>query len=278
MVGNVRGIPAEIRHTGGRSGCRQAGWRERNGVRRFAPADDRPRLTGAVRAVVVRGVDALHPPVGLVDHAVFADLEASRIDFGRQPRRWIVGATSDDGPSFATVTHAAVLRGINALHPPVSLVGHAVFGRGHAGRVDGARRPVGRAGGRRCDRWRRDDRRCDDRRGYRRRCRGRTPERRDPFAYRGRILADDIGKMQFAQRRVVERIGLVIGRNRNNHRPVDFADGELTGREPAEIKNICGGIKCDVGVCSPRPNDLCRRHGAPPRSLKSAAPLTLGQS
>jgi hypothetical protein len=33
----------------------------------------------------------------------------------------------------------------------------------------------------------------------------------------------------------------------------------LTGCEPAEIKNVGDGIERDVGVGSPRPNDLRRR-------------------
>ena len=49
--------------------------------------------------------------------------------------------------------------------------------------------------------------------------------------------------MKLAQRRVRQRVGLMIGRNRDDDRPVDLADGELVGCKPAEIENVGCGIE-----------------------------------
>jgi hypothetical protein len=42
--------------------------------------------------------------------------------------------------------------------------------------------------------------------------------------------------------------------------------------KPAEIKSVGGRVEIDVGVGSPIPSNLGRRHGAPPGLLNSAAP------
>jgi hypothetical protein len=75
--------------------------------------------------------------------------------------------------------------------------------------------------------------------------------------------------MQIAQRRVLQRIGLVIGRDRDDDRPIDFADGELIGRKPAEVEDVGARVEIDVSIGTPIPNDIRRRHGTPPRLFKS---------
>ena len=75
---------------------------------------------------------------------------------------------------------------------------------------------------------------------------------------------DDVGQMQVVQRGMLQRIGLLIGRNRDDDRPVDLADRELVGLKPAEIECIAGSVEINVGITSPIPIDLGCRHGAPP--------------
>jgi hypothetical protein len=78
--------------------------------------------------------------------------------------------------------------------------------------------------------------------------------------------------MQVVQRRVLERVALLIGWNRDDDGSVDLADGELAALKPTEIENVGGRVEIDVGVGSPIPSNLGRRHGAPPGLLNSAAP------
>jgi hypothetical protein len=75
---------------------------------------------------------------------------------------------------------------------------------------------------------------------------------------------DDVGEMQVVQRRALERIGLMIGWNRDDDSSVDLADGELAALKPAEIEDVGGRVEIDVGVGCPIPGNLGRRHGAPP--------------
>ena len=49
--------------------------------------------------------------------------------------------------------------------------------------------------------------------------------------------------MQVVQRGVLQRIGLLIGRNRDDDRPIDLADRELVGLKPAEIERVAGSIE-----------------------------------
>ena len=82
--------------------------------------------------------------------------------------------------------------------------------------------------------------------------------------------------MQVVQRGMLQRIGLLIGRNRDDDRPVDLADRELVGLKPAEIECIAGSVEIDVGIASPIPIDLgCRLGGASIRLVSAAPPKSL---
>src|ERR1700694_4014428 len=76
-----------------------------------------------------------------------------------------------------------------------------------------------------------------------------------PLADRGGVLRDDVGEMQIVQRGVLQRISLMIGRNRDDDRPTDLADGELVGCEPAEIEYVGGGVEVDVSIGCPIPDN-----------------------
>jgi hypothetical protein len=53
----------------------------------------------------------------------------------------------------------------------------------------------------------------------------------------------------------------MIRRNCDNNAAVHLADRELISREPTKIENVGCRIEFDVGICSPRPNNIGRRHG-----------------
>src|SRR5438309_1570164 len=62
------------------------------------------------------------------------------------------------------------------------------------------------------------------RRRRRRRRDRRAAQRRRPRADRGGVLGDDVGQMQVVQRRVLERVALMIGWNGDDDRSADLAD------------------------------------------------------
>src|SRR5262249_59060223 len=64
------------------------GGRGGGGGRGIGRGHDRPGLSGAEAAVVVRGVGALRPPIGFVDDAVLRDRHAGGVDAARGPCRW----------------------------------------------------------------------------------------------------------------------------------------------------------------------------------------------
>ena len=176
----------------------------------------------------------------------------------------------DDGPRLTGAEATVVVRGIGALRPPICVVGDAVLRHGHAGGVDAARGPSRRAARRRNGGRRR--------RGGRRRAQRRASERALPGADRGGVLCDDVGEVEVAQRGVLQRVGLMVGRDRDDDRPVDLADGELVGCKPAEIEYVGCGIEIDTGIGAPIPNDIDRAHGTPPCSTPKCAPLKSGQA
>src|SRR5262249_9370208 len=71
----------------------------------------------------------------------------------------------------------------------------------------------------------------------------RARERALPSVDRGRIFRDDVGEMQLAQRRMLERVGLMIGRNRDDDRPIHLADGELAGCNQPKSRMSVAGLK-----------------------------------
>ena len=225
-------------------------------------SEHRPRLP--VRAVVMSRIVPLRPPICLVDDAVLDRGHASGVDVAGRPKSGTLGnRPGDRGPWRPE--GAVVVSRISTLRPPIGFVRDAVFRHGHSSRVDAAHRPWVRIAAGHDGRLRRHRRLGRYRRLRRLRLRyGRTAEHGCPLADRGCVLCDDVGQMQVVQRGMLQRMGLLIGRNRDDDRPVDLADRELVGLKPAEIECIAGSVEIDVGIASPIPIDLGCRHGAPP--------------
>ena len=274
-AGYGRCVPTQDRGIAGGCGGDQAGRHGRNAMRRIDRSDEGPWLPGP--AAVVSGIVALRPPIGSIDHAVFDRGHARRVDAVRRPSGRIAGnGAGDGGPGLSAADDAVVVSRIGALRPPVRFVGHAVFRHGHAGGVGAARRPrVRLAAGRDHRRIGRQRRR---RRGRHRRGHRRAVQHAGPFGDRRGVPGDDVGQMQVVQRRVLKRVGLMIGRDRNDHRPVDLVDRELIGLKPAEIEYVGGGVELDVCASSPIPRDLGRCHGAPSWSMEFGRPAKISVS
>ncbi len=152
-------------------------------------ADEGPHRTA------VGGILTLRPPLGLVDGIADAHTVAGSVDAGGNPRGGIVGGD------------IAVVRGV--ARTAVAVIGAAtapgIIVRRIAGGVTRIVVTTGIASG------------------------GSGIQRRLPRGQRTGIARRNVIHRQRSQRHALQRVGLVVRRDRNNHRAVDFGDGEVGG-------------------------------------------------